>query len=406
MPSKYEKDVTLVIDDFLKKGRYHTPAETLCDKIKNYAASLSPENSQSKYISKYPMFITWKINSNCNLHCKHCYFRGESYSAQNDLSTKTIMKIIDQLADIDILHIRITGGEVFLRKDIIDIIKHTKGYGIILGATTNATTITPQLADELANILNHNDYINVSLDGADAKTHDHIRGQGAFDKTINAIKLLRNRDITVTVNSTITTHNCHQLFDLYMLANELDIKNIMLMKIIPTIEEHDELIPDYKELISSYANVLNKKQGDEKTFLETKLFQVYDFAHDDISREIFYNKVKNKPGYKDFNYETICHGNEIAHIDNEGKVYLCHIAANHKLFPIGDLTQDNFINIWGGSYKNELFIKRNLNGTACKICTLWPICQAKCPVTAYKKYGTVNGPDGNCKLALLKKEWN
>ena len=144
---------------------------------------------------KTPVILIFFVTSRCNLRCSHCFFWQEINNAVDDeLSIHEIRKISRSLEHP--LFLSLTGGEPFLRKDMVEIISaFHEGCGIRdVGITTNGTlekTIIETVASVFDEKLVSNLSIQVSLDGLGA-THDGIRGvKGAFDKAFSTVKELR-----------------------------------------------------------------------------------------------------------------------------------------------------------------------------------------------------------------------
>ncbi|MBN1981624.1 MAG: radical SAM protein, partial [Chitinivibrionales bacterium] len=69
----------------------------------------------------YPTTAILEITKRCNASCDYCYIKDND---SKDLSTAEIKRIIDKLADAGILFLIFTGGDPFIRDDIIDILEY------------------------------------------------------------------------------------------------------------------------------------------------------------------------------------------------------------------------------------------------------------------------------------------
>lgn len=115
----------------------------------------------------------------------------------------------------------LAGGEPLLRPDIFEISRHAKEMGFFVALATNGTLIAEDLIDRIAAI--GYDYISVSIDGM-RKTHDHLRRTiGAFDTSMRAIHLCRERRMKVWLRFTLMQDNLRDLPDLLDLMNAEDI---------------------------------------------------------------------------------------------------------------------------------------------------------------------------------------
>lgn len=158
-----------------------------------------------------PRLVFWETTAGCNLECSHCRRLDVSHELMaNDLPTADGKRLIDQIAVVGRPILVFSGGEPLMRPDIFELAGHAKGQGLLTALATNGTMIDEPLAGRIASA--GFDRVSVSLDGADAATHDEFRGQaGSFDKAIRALDLLRHVGVPAQINCTIARHNQEQL---------------------------------------------------------------------------------------------------------------------------------------------------------------------------------------------------
>lgn len=143
-----------------------------------------------------PLFVSWQLTQRCNLRCKYCdYHQG---SAQDELTTAQIIRIIDQLKAAGTLAISFTGGEPLIRDDIGEVIAYTHSKGIIAKINTNGILV-PKKIKELA----HAGQVNLSFDGRES-THDRVRGKGSYAALVDAIELLKHKAKSIAFHATLT----------------------------------------------------------------------------------------------------------------------------------------------------------------------------------------------------------
>ena len=384
--TKYSKqDLNLVLDNYYNSAKIPMTSEYLKSKITEFAKISSGTNN---YESLYPYTAIWKINSDCNLRCKHCYFYGsEKYSTKNDLSFDEICNVINQISELGIAEIRLTGGEVFLHKDIFRIIKFIKAKGLSVIITTNGTLITNKLAKDLSKIINpYVDIVRVSLDGATSATHDITRGTGVFEKAINSIKLLKQNNIKVFVPSVITSKNVNELADLYNFLNKIKVNQLTLTKIVPMNFSQNDLIPSFEDLIYNSARMYEQIKDTDFITVDNRLFTSYNFLQDENAKKLLY-KFAELNTRKEFNLECHCNPDKSFYIDADGTVYLCPLAADYKVEPLGNLKQESLEELFKKRKKNKLFKKQDRHNKKCKNCKIFSLCNSGCIMKAYLKNG-------------------
>ena len=188
-----------------------------------------------------PHFVVYEPTLLCNLHCSFCYVAD--ILNPGDWRSKELS--LDELDRIfvkgGVKSVNITGGEPFVRKNLIDVFHHLQSKGMHCKyITTNGTVIGDEKADALAELtatgfLRH---ISVSIDGPKS-FHDEIRGQkGAFDKSANNIRLLRKvfaargLSLPLSINTTLTSGNLHLLPEIVDAAAELEVELIGLNQLM------------------------------------------------------------------------------------------------------------------------------------------------------------------------------
>ena len=125
--------------------------------------------------------------------------------------------LLDQIHDAGCFELMLTGGEVCLRPDLIDIVDYAGSKGFFLILKTNGTMMTRELAEAL----HRNPFRNIemSLLGASAGTHDSVtKIPGSFDKTVRGIQLVREAGHNVKLYFTALKLNYREVVQARRLA--------------------------------------------------------------------------------------------------------------------------------------------------------------------------------------------
>jgi sulfatase maturation enzyme AslB (radical SAM superfamily) len=148
----------------------------------------------------------------CNLECRHCLnASGPRSPWLKPLDAATVRRAIAEAEAAGVKEIYFTGGEPFLHPEILPLLE------LALAAApttvlTNGTLIGPAEADALAAMAARAPYsleIRVSLDDTDREKNDRIRGEGAWGRAIEAIRLLAGRGLVPIVTATEITRDEH-----------------------------------------------------------------------------------------------------------------------------------------------------------------------------------------------------
>lgn len=214
------------------------------------------ENSR---ILRGPYQMSIDITNKCNLRCLHCYnYSGENNCINDELTDEELIKVIEDVAKMDILNICFCGGETLLRKNILlKLIKILSDKGIKTSMVTNGILLTEEVAQQLkdAGISK----VQISLDGI-GESHEKLRGmKGAYEKAVQALKNLQHQEIDSGIAFSPTEWNIEDFKDVFKLAVELDVKELRVqalmpigrgsqnIKIIPTNDQYRKLITYIKE---------------------------------------------------------------------------------------------------------------------------------------------------------------
>jgi len=170
--------------------------------------------------------VIWNLIRRCNLTCKHCYSISADIDFKGELSTDEVFTVMDDLRSFGVPVLILSGGEPLLRPDIFDISGRAKQMGFYVGLSSNGTLIDAHNIDAIAAI--GYDYVGISIDGVRG-THDRFRRKdGAFDASMNGIRLCRDRDIKVGLRFTMTEDNAVELPDMLQLMEDEGISKFYL----------------------------------------------------------------------------------------------------------------------------------------------------------------------------------
>ncbi len=179
-----------------------------------------------------PRLVFWELTKGCNLRCVHCRATATELSSPDDLSYEESAQIIDQLAEYAPLILVLSGGEPLFRGDLFRLARRATERGIHVALGTNGTLITAEVARKIkeAGIRR----VAISLDGADAATHDSFRGiPGAFDRAIEGFQHLKRLGVSMQINTSVAKHNAAQLPQTLDLALRLGADAFHLFLLVP-----------------------------------------------------------------------------------------------------------------------------------------------------------------------------
>ena len=169
--------------------------------------------------------VIWEVTKYCNYKCKHCCASADLIDTKDELTTKQSKNILKQLKDFGVEEIYFSGGEPFSKKDILDILRTARQYGITCNISTNGSFLTDEIASELSKMKINK--VHISLDSNIEDDFNEFRGGNYFEPTINAIKLLKKHHIYVRVGTVIWKKNYKTLEDMIKYLCDLNVDEMV-----------------------------------------------------------------------------------------------------------------------------------------------------------------------------------
>lgn len=184
-----------------------------------------------------PIGVQLEITYRCNLKCQHCYNESGILSKETfrqELSEQQWVDIAEELVNIGLFSVIISGGEPFLNPSLVFRMAEIFGAAEIkMGIITNGWFLSDEVVSQLARFRKAINWIQVSVDGADKIVHDSIRGvPGSFDRCVRAIIRLKENGIPVKMATGVMQENQSQLEQLFELALFLGVETLHIGNII------------------------------------------------------------------------------------------------------------------------------------------------------------------------------
>src|SRR5215470_10856401 len=169
-----------------------------------------------------PVEVTLEVTRRCPLECQHCYNNlemGDMAARSRELSKEEYFKILDELAEMGVIWMLFTGGEIFARKDFLEIYTYAKRKGFLITLFTNGTIINEEIADYLKEWPPF--AIEITLYGRTRETYEALTMiPGSYDRCLRGIKLLKERDLPLKLKTVATSINKHEVMAMRRFAEE------------------------------------------------------------------------------------------------------------------------------------------------------------------------------------------
>lgn len=165
-----------------------------------------------------PSLVSWNLTRACNLRCPHCYMEGGT-RAENELSTKECLSLIDELKALGTEMLILTGGEPLMRKDVFEIARYASRHGIWVVMGTNGVLLDQKVAEKMIECGVQG--VAISIDSVDPEKHDRFRGgPDAWEHSVRALEICRRNGLQVLVQTTVMEMNYAEIPELLAFARE------------------------------------------------------------------------------------------------------------------------------------------------------------------------------------------
>jgi len=406
------KIVNKILDSFIEKSK--VKKENVIKNLKDpmwrkglssVLEGIGKYGPRKPFVAYSPFLIVWNISRLCNLRCKHCY-EDAHIATPDELTTEQAIAAVDKMEQAGVAYIAISGGEPLMRKDFFQIAERIKKNEMAFSIATNGILLTKDTVKKLEDLGCL--YVQVSLDGATAKTHDQFRGRNVFGQTLKGIKnVVKYSKMTVGVAMTVTKFNLKEVPKAIDLAEKLGVHIFMHYNFIPTgrgtaIVDMDITPQERETLLKFLATEVKKRKinllstAPQYARICSTFGQISSMTHFDTISQ------KDRTGSTQFLAEFIggC---------GTARLY-CAMEPNGDIEPCvfipikcGNIMKEDLIDIWQNNEVMKKLRDREHFKGVCLKCAHRNICGG-CRARAYGYYHDVQQSDPGCIFNL--QEWN
>jgi len=366
--------------------------------LKNVMKTVAKNGMQQPFRFNAPLVVVWNYTDLCNLRCRYCY-QSAGKPKQDELSFDEKIDLINQMVDANVAFLALSGGEPMMGERFWDVLGYASRF-LHTSLASNGTLLGDR---HLVYRLSDNGLRNIfiSLDGARAESHDFIRGNGNFARTIRGIEnCVANPHVHVGVNMVVTRRNYDEVPAVLELAQELGVNSFNHYNYIPTGRGKDDfendITPEQREKLLNLLVDFHLRRH------ETGLNVISTAPQ--YARVISERSGRNSAGlfhYTADNATNLTGIIEYAGGCGAGRVYAA-VQPNGRMTPcvfmpdvtIGYIREQRFIDIWQRSETCLKMVDRDNYHYQCP--TYKHICGG-CRARAFA-YGDLIGPDPKCAV--------
>ena len=349
---------------------------------------------------KFRPDIYWYLTFRCNLACAHCSVQSSPWvDNSDDLTTEDCLRVIDQMAEMNVSTALLSGGEVLIRPDALTILEALGERDIYIGLETNGLRFDRAFVDLALDLQERNLLgMTISLDGGTQETHETLRGPRSFDRTVRGLRLLKENGVKFDIQCVLNTNNYKTIPNLYDLAIELS--------------------PECEAVIWSVLNAAGRgAELIQRIGLSYDKFpDIFELIHEHKPRYEGINLIKLPPAmvppkylmtvYKgqDVGCSTSCKFPLLGVLPN-GDITICALSREEPDLHLGNIRDNTLGEVWTKA-RLDLMRKRyvtsdHLEGI-CADCVWKTTCKGSCRAWALKEGDDFYSPYPVCRDAAEK----
>ncbi len=345
-------------------------------------------------INDAPKSLDISLTGKCNLHCEYCFY-AEEMESRPDLPLEQWQTFFKELGQLAVRDVCLSGGEVFVRPDLWDLIDGVVANRMRYSILTNGTLFAVKSIKEfeMGKRRTRLNSIQVSIDGSCPEVHDKSRGKGSFKRAIRGLRLLKDAGFPVTSRVTVNRYNVDDLENIAsLLLEDVGLNGFGTNDAMPMGAGCSNqasialLVGQQVTAMESLARLTEKYDGRVQA-------SAGPLAKWRSYREMEHAKATGeKTARWQMGYLTSCGCmfNKLA-VHHDGLITPCNILAKLEM---GRINRDSLKEIWKTHPTLQALKDRRQipmdQVPGCEDCEWTPFCNGSCPGLAYEMTGDFN----------------
>jgi len=327
-----------------------------------------------------PLKVQLELTKRCNLRCYHCYLSEPG----PELSTQRVLRLLDEVAELGCMGVIITGGEVALRPDFLEVARRVKQLRMTFSILTNGTLLGDSDMDTIAELKPTS--VAVSIYAADDAAHDTVTGvPGSYQATTATLRGLLARGVRCSIHSPLMRETLHGYAGVIRMAEDLGCRYVFDPNIVPGEDGDDGVVRHRVD-----AHELRRFFMDRQLVGKTREGQIV--TRDPEAEQDMAQRRLLGP---------CAAGITVAYVEANGDVLPCM-----GLRPaFGNITERSFAEVWHGPEAESHRASMRHPAEGCSECELLKYCTARCPRMAVAEGHGLRGTNERaCELAAIVRD--
>jgi SynChlorMet cassette radical SAM/SPASM protein ScmF len=373
---------------WLKAAKYQ-----LLLKVPDYMPkALNEDKQETPAATVFPLSqLYFYLTKGCNLACRHCWL-APKFDPHGDkqpvLPLELFKQAIEEAMPLGLSGVKLTGGEPLLHPNLLDMLRFLKQKRLKLTLETNGLLYTQEIAAEISKL--DEPFVSISLDGADAATHDKIRGvKGAFSKATAAVRNLSDCGLKPQVIMSVMQSNVDQLEGVIKLAEDLGATSVKFNIIQPTGRGENVYTDSNGLAVNDLIQLGRKVEGAMSENSKLSLYFDYPAAFRSLGQ------------FASGNGCGVCSILSILGVLPSGEYALCGIGSHVQELTFGRIGHDSLDDVWRNTpVLNDLRsgLPDTLTGI-CSRCLMKHVCLGSCIAQNFYRTHSLWTPFWFCEQA-------
>jgi radical SAM protein with 4Fe4S-binding SPASM domain len=360
--------------------------------------------TQDRYLTREdrsagkPVHAVWEITLACDLKCNHCGSRAGT-RRPDELSTEECLDVVAQLARLGVREVTIIGGEAYMRKDWLQIIRAIRSHGMLPTMQSGGRSLDEKkiIAMKEAGL----DGAGISIDGP-RELHDRLRGvEGSYDAAMEALRLLKKHGLRSSVNTQIGAEVIPHLRSMMHDFIAIGAKNwqIQLTVAMGNAADNDDLLLQPYQILELHPLLAD-------LYLEGKKHGFTLRPGNNIGYFGPYEHLWRGDGREDLHWNGCNAGQNTMGIEADGKIKGCPSLPSNG-YTGGNVRDMSIEDIWNTTPELAFTRERTKNDLwgFCRTCYYADVCRSGCSWTSTVMFGRAgNNPYCHHRTLELKKE--
>jgi len=344
-----------------------------------------------------------RITFYCNLACTYCsadstLLRRREVPRGQIIDTPLFKSALEQARDLGAVVLEITGGEPFLYKDLLEVLKYADDLGYITLLATNGTLINEESARVLAKLDGLNN-LQITLDGSTPQVHSYTRGP-TFRRVIKTLELLKRYEVPVIINTVVNKMNIHDIENIATLSKKLGAK-LYKVSLIACAGRGEAARRDIGITLEDTINLAKRVHA---LFLEFRGEMMVGLTGPPY--------LMSEDMRCELREVSMCNVLIHAGLDFKGRIGPCtYYLGPGKCYELGNLKAQRLEDIWYSERFKDFrrnFIKEYKSIEQippCSACICREECYGVCPAEAFQRAGRWAMPPDLCQELYSRREY-